>query len=174
MAESDPSALKLVKADLLKLYELSLQEYRFQITLNWDRSKQLLTINGLLLGGSVGIYRLVPSGQIPRVAGVLFLLVVVTSILGVAGVRRGHAYYRSIRAVKAEYEKRLGLPAEGLALETTSGMREANRPYETPASATRKLWRWAGKVTVHLEFLFWAIAVAGGAGVVTVVREHLP
>jgi hypothetical protein len=158
---------ELGKADLLKLYELSLLEYRFQVLLNWDRSKQMLVIDGVLLAAAAAIYRLDPIGT-PAIVGVLFALVSLTSLLGIAGTQRGHAYYRATRETKAKYEQKLGLDKLGLALETTAGMKETHRPEEAPLSRRLQFWSWIGKLTVHLQFLFLAAAGAGIAGAVIV------
>jgi hypothetical protein len=36
------------RPELLKLYELTLQEYRFQVLLNWDRMKNVFVVDGVL------------------------------------------------------------------------------------------------------------------------------
>lgn len=147
-----------------------MQEVRFQVLLNWDRSKQMLTVNGALLAAAAALYKLQP-GQTPRLfVGVIFALSAVCSVLGVLGVRSGQTYYRAARDVKARYEQALGLPARRLALETTLGMARAHRPPESHAMAdpaTGRRWKErltslleaGGKLKVHLQFLFAVAAL---------------
>lgn len=148
-------APSLEKQELLKLYELSVQEYRFQVQLNWDRSKHMLVIDGVLLGAAATLYKLQPGQTPPPIVGVIFLLAAIVSALGFFGVRRGHSYYRETRGLKEKFEARLGLDALGLALRTTPGM---NQSPPVPAGRWTKLAAWAGKLTVHLQAIF---AVAG-------------
>jgi len=159
------------RAELLKLYELALQEYRFQILLNWDRSKHALIFNGALLGAAAGLFRL-GSGA-PLLVSVIFAFVFVNSALGALGSRRGHSYYRATRAHKAAIERELGLAQRNLAIETTTGMREDHQPALRPRTRVARVARWGGRVTTYTESILWMIAATALVGVVTVLHPLL-
>lgn len=155
----------------MKLYELSLQEYRFQVLLNWDRSKQMLVVDGVLLAAAAAVYRLAPARN-PAIIGILFLLVALVSLLGFAGTKTGHEYYRATRNVKTEYERRLGLDKLGLALETTPGMKESHQPDAVPLRNAGRLLRRVGRLTFHLQFLFITAAIGGFIGAAFVLADY--
>lgn len=45
------------RAEAMKLYELAIDEYRFQVQLNWDRSKYLLGFTVAIIGLGAGLLR---------------------------------------------------------------------------------------------------------------------
>jgi hypothetical protein len=50
----------------------------------------------------------------------------ITGCVGILVVRKSHLYYRNARAHFQRIEQRLGYPTSGLALQTTSGMKEGH------------------------------------------------
>jgi hypothetical protein len=47
---SEPS-----RSELLDLYRVAVEEYRFQVQLNWDRAKYLLGFNTAVIGVGTGL-----------------------------------------------------------------------------------------------------------------------
>lgn len=82
-----------------------LQEYRFQVQLNWDRSKHYLTFNTTLLGAAVALSKNVDT--VPARAGLFGLLLVaaMNSYAGMQATSIGHAYYQRTRNTKSDLER---------------------------------------------------------------------
>jgi len=117
---------------LLTLYKIALEEYRFQVRLNWDRTTYYLTLSSGLISIAAGLLKFgTPSPVILAVAGVFFIGMCVSAV-GIKTIRKGHTYYRHTIAKKTLLEDQLGLtkPLEGyaakptLAVGTTVGQNE--------------------------------------------------
>jgi len=156
------------RAELLRLYELAVQEYRFQVLLNWDRTKHVLASDAILLGVAAGLYKL--SGQ-AVFTSIVLVFVAINSVLGAVGVQTGHRYYRSTRRHMAAVAKRLGLPAAGLAMETTSGMAEEHDPSRVPVSFVTRNLRFLGRITTHITVLLAFIAAVALASAVMLLTR---
>ena len=94
---------------LFDLYKIAVDEYRFAVRLNWDRSMYYLTFNTALLGGAAGLLKL-GDGQMNPYIGAIFMLGSISSILGVFAVRKGHEYYLRATHKKTLIEDLLGSP----------------------------------------------------------------
>jgi hypothetical protein len=140
---------------LQKQYELVLQEYRFQIQLNWDRTKHYLVFNTALFGAAVALYKDASTWAPEAAVGFLLLLVALNSIAGQRAVAVGHEYYRGIRSTKTRLEKELGL--DEFAIASTPGMR---REHDMDAKGTPR----GGTIARDIRALLVAIAVFGGGG----------
>jgi hypothetical protein len=44
--------------ELLDLYKVAVEEYRFQVQLNWDRAKYLLGFNTAIIGVGTGLFKI--------------------------------------------------------------------------------------------------------------------
>ena len=111
----------LSKEDLLTLYKIALDEYRFQVRLNWDRTTYHLTLNSGLIAIAAGLLKLgTPSPVNLAVAGVFFIGMCV-SVIGIKTILKGHTYYRHTIVKKTLLEDQLGLttPLEGYAAKPT-------------------------------------------------------
>lgn len=119
----DPS--ELTRDQLLTLYRLAIEEYRFEINLGWERQKVFLAINPTLLGL---IGAMMGRGQSEDgawfIRGALFAALAV-SMLGIFVVRKSHTYYQNAKRHFGALEDHLAIPVE-LRFQTTDGMREAN------------------------------------------------
>lgn len=106
--------------ELFSQYGRVLDEYRFQVHLNWERSRHLLTLNLGLLTAAAALLGLQQEDAVlalPPVAGV------VVSMLGIVMHRTQHGYYRRVRDLKTRLEDELDLGE--FAVRTTAGMRDA-------------------------------------------------
>jgi hypothetical protein len=57
------SQLPPSREDLLNLYGKALDEYRFQVRLNWDRTQYFLALDLGILAAAAGLVRLTPPGS---------------------------------------------------------------------------------------------------------------
>ena len=123
-----------------KQYGHVLAEYRFQVLLNWDRTKHYFTFNTVLFGAAVALYK--EAVTWPAKAGISALLLIAASnsFHGAFAIGRGHEYYRSTRKTKALLEEKLGL--DSLAIQSTPGMqRDVHLAVEgTPDTGAQRFW----------------------------------
>jgi hypothetical protein len=139
-----------------------LQEYRFQVQLNWDRAKHFLVFNTATLAAAVALYKSGSTGPIKGGVSALLLLSALNSLVGQHSVDVGHRYYQSARDLKTRLEKKLGL--EEYAILSTPGMQRGHgqAPEGTPEHGERR-WR---KITFQVRALLGVIAVLSGLGAI--------
>jgi hypothetical protein len=157
------------RPELERQYDRVLAEYRFQVTLNWDRAKHYLAFNTVIIGAAVALYDASDRG-VPRV-GVITLLGIAAanSLIGQHAVGLGQVYYRSIRDTKARLEQALGL--DKFAILSTPGMkRELGAALAgTPHAG---LGRWS-KINVMMRGLLLLIALLAGTGASLIALDSL-
>lgn len=145
----------IVTPDPEKQYGHVLAEYRFQVLLNWDRTKHYFTFNTVLLGAAVAL-------AWPARAGLsaLLLIAAFNSFHGAFAVGRGHEYYRSTRKTKASLEEKLGLNL--LAIQSTPGMqRDVHLAAEgTPGTGAQRF----GSITTQAIWLLRLIGAFSALG----------
>jgi hypothetical protein len=81
--------------ELLALYRLALEEYRFQVRLNWDRSQYFLVLNVGIIAAATGLAKLGGPDALKYLSALLFLSGMVACAVGIHAIRRGHGYYRN-------------------------------------------------------------------------------
>lgn len=84
------------REEQLALYKLAVEEYRFQVNLNWDRSKYLLAFNTVLIGAATGLIR-VGGADGHLLIGAIFALGLVAAFLSVLAIRVQQGYYKEAR-----------------------------------------------------------------------------
>jgi len=103
------------RGELFNLYKIALDEYRFEVTLNNDRMFRYLVFNAGALSVGTGLLKTggIPASNIFVV--LLFVAGVMTSLLGIRAIKKGHEYYRRAIYKKTLIETRLGLlhPLDG-------------------------------------------------------------
>jgi hypothetical protein len=117
---------------LITLYQIAIDEYRFEVKLNWDRTAFYLTLNSGLIAIATGLLKVEGSSIANLIVAAVFFIGLCVSIMGITTVRRGHDYYRRAIVKKTLLEDRLGLtkPCEDyparptLAVGTTAGQGE--------------------------------------------------
>jgi hypothetical protein len=153
--------------DLNKQYELVLEEYRFQVQINWDRAKHFLVFNTATLAAAVALYK--TGSTWPSKAGVMALLLLsaLNATFGQHSVGVGHAYDQSIRDLKTRLEKDLKL--EDYAIVSTPGMQRGHgtAPDGTPKYREK---RW-GKITFQIRALLVIIAALSALGTIYAAVE---
>jgi hypothetical protein len=122
----------LSNEDLLTLYKIALDEYRFQVRLNWDRTTYHLTLSSGLIAIAAGLLKLGTASPVNLAVAFVFFIGLCVSMVGIKAILKGHTYYRYTIFKKTLLEDQLGLtkPLEGyaakptLAVGTTVGQNE--------------------------------------------------
>ncbi|MEA2488477.1 MAG: hypothetical protein QOH21_269 [Acidobacteriota bacterium] len=118
------------RQELLDLHRLLVEEYRFQVKLNSDRTQIYLVLNTAILAAATGLMKAGGPSVRTLVALILLVGIYVAHIAGQA-VKQGHMYYRTIVYKKTLVEDLLGrhrhiegygFSGATLSLETTAGM----------------------------------------------------
>jgi hypothetical protein len=100
---------KLSRDQLLELYKVAIEEYRFQVKLNNDRLLHLAVFNIAILSAGAGLLK-VSSGRLgSALVATIFLAGFCTSSISARAVSTFHKYYRRTVHRKAVYEEILGL-----------------------------------------------------------------
>jgi hypothetical protein len=133
-----------IRAELIRLYEIAVEEYRFQVQLNWNRAQYLLGFNTAVIAAGAALIKLNGSKKAdPLIAGI-FVVGLVAAVMSMSATYMQHGYYRSARDRMQALGERLALGEASVT--TTPGMRGA-------------LPRRLGKVQTILYTLF-AVAAA--------------
>ncbi len=164
------------RPELLRLYELQIQEYRFQVQLNWDRTKHYIVVNGTVVGIAAALAK---AGASPSVLGLIALLLLLAALncfLGAYAIRLGHTYYREIRRRKTVFEKALGLletrdgvPPGSFAIGTTSGM--AAEIAKAQGATDARSRGWMRTITGQTIALLILMGTGSAVGSACMVRE---
>lgn len=145
----------LTRERLWEQYGRAVDEYRFQVDLNWRRSQYYFVLNAAIL--AAGIALLTSSSDAPDgVVIAVFVAGVAISALSLVATKTQHRYYQSSRDLKGQLEERLEV---GDAALTT-----------TPGQGSR-LTRFLGKVTTFQTLMLTALAMADVVGLVAAVNE---
>jgi hypothetical protein len=160
---------------LLDLYRIAIDEYRFEVRLNWDRSMYYITFNTALIAAAAGLLKLGKTGIDLYIAGI-FGLGFVGSLLGIFAIRKGHEYYLRATYKKTLLEDLLGLgaPLEGysgpfanLSVATTVGQSQRQEIlYDTERFLKKGLLR-PGSIVFFLACFLGLLAIMNVIGAVT-------
>lgn len=141
------------RSELLELYKVAIDEYRFEVRLNWDRMQYYLVFNTAILSAGLGLFKLPGDRSATPLLGLVFVFGVLVSLLGAHATNRGHQYYRRARVKKTLTENLLDLhhsiggythPNANLSVTTTEGMSETIRILQDDEwrRITKPLGRW--------------------------------
>jgi hypothetical protein len=113
--------------DLRDQYRLALDEYRFQVNLNWTRSQYYFALNLGVLVAATSL--LAAATRVPHeLIAAIFLLGALLASISIFANYTGHTYYRETRDLKTRLEHDLGLGDRAIA--TTPGMGSARHRLE--------------------------------------------
>lgn len=138
---------------LWRLHAHAVDEYRFQINLNWNRLQYFLGLNVAILGVGAGLLRLgsnrqpQPDNTLPAL---VFFAGVCLSLASWYMARRQQGYYRTARDTMTGIADLLGVGPMGVS--TTAGARGERQP-------------WWTKVRTVNEAVLVALALLNGFGV---------
>ena len=101
--------------EFLDLYKIAVEEYRFQVKLNWDRTAYHLTLSSGLIAIAVGLLKIGSAPVVNLFLAGIFLIGLAASLIGIQTIRKGHGCYRRTVVKKTLIEEHLGLnkPLEG-------------------------------------------------------------
>jgi len=155
MAESAEGSDR--RAEDIKLYELAVAEYRFQVQLNWDRSKYLLGFNATVIGAGTGLVQL--GNRVTQLLLGIFLVGLASAVLSAIAVSLQHSYYERTRDVMVAQGERLRLDERAVAT--------------TPGALRRRThwWHKLGRVQTILHVLLAVCAAVDVLGIVFVVTR---
>ena len=92
--------------ELLELYKIAIEEYRFQVKLNADRSRDYVVLNSAIIAAAI---TLLGQAKLPLLAGTVFVIGIVVALLSILGTDTQHGYYRDTKNAKEQLERRLGI-----------------------------------------------------------------
>jgi hypothetical protein len=98
---------------LLQLYKFAIEEYRFQVTLNWQRSQYYFILNAALIAAGASLFGIQNDRGRPLACG-LFTIGLIAVILALLVTRTQHTYYKATRENLKDLERRLGLQELGI------------------------------------------------------------
>ena len=128
--------------ELLELYKAALEDYRFQVQLNWGRSQYLLVLNLALISAATGIVQL-GRGEISILVGFIYLIGVFFSIFSISALQSQRKFYRAARDQKQWFEDQLELGAAAIT------------PAEHSTTKISKIWTF--KAFVNFMFVLLGI-----------------
>lgn len=111
------------REDLWRQYGHSLDEYRFQVQLNWDRTRYLLTLDVGIIPAATALLGLADASRL--LVAAVYLAGVLISVLGPVTLSTQRDYYRATRSLKARLEDELMLGHR--AIRTTPGMGQTKK-----------------------------------------------
>ncbi len=117
-----------------ELYKFALDEYRFNVSLGWDRAKYYVLFNSAIVSVGTGLLTIQQPEGIRLLVALLFVSGCVTCWIGASAVKTAHSYYRASIYKKTLIEQELGL---GEALEGYSYI-GANLSVATTKSQTER------------------------------------
>jgi len=94
---------------LIDLYKVAIEEYRFQVKLNNDRLLHLTVFNVAFLSAGAGLLKVGDSKLGDFLVATIFVAGFCTSLIGALAVRTLHRYYRRTVYRRTVYEELLGL-----------------------------------------------------------------
>jgi len=94
---------------LLSLYKIAIEEYRFEVRLNWDRTAYYVTLNSGLFAIAAGLLKIASAPVVNLFVAMVFFVGLCASTIGIKNIRTGHEYYRRTVVKKTLLEDQLGL-----------------------------------------------------------------
>ncbi len=142
------------REELFELYKLALDDYRFQVQLNQDRSRYFLVLNLTVIGIATGVVQL-GQGTISILVAILYATGFLFCIFSIFALEAQRKFYRSARDQKMYFEERLELGPASIT------------PVDRAEGKASKLTTFKGFV----NFMFVGLAVLNlvGAGFVIAV-----
>lgn len=144
---------------MIDVYKTHVDEYRYNVSLTWERTKFLLTLNSTLTVAGLTLFRFADESLEYIFLATIFLLTILTSWLSIRVAVVGKIYYRNSRHVLKKAERALGLHDEhsavgGLGLASTETMADADhildKPHERKTKDTPSITRLLRTIFVVL------------------------
>jgi len=156
-------------AVLVESYKIAVEEYRFQVRLNWDRNRFFLLGSMTGISAAIALIRIPNQTTAAILVPVLFLLGTCLAILGLSAQRVGKEYYRRtidslnfiVDQINIEGTKRSSTFVSVPKILTTKGMAERDAGIERThglGAINRKSF------SSYLKGFFIVVAAAGLIG----------
>lgn len=164
-------APELSPGNLLDLYKIAIDEYRFEVRLGWDRTIYFLILNGAILTVATGLLKLDDPPIVNVFIALIFVFGIATSIAGALSVKKSHEYYRRTIVKKTAIEEHLGLSGSlpgmhtslTLAIGTTTGQNDRVSILSDPEKWVSRPHR-RGAISSFLRLILCGMAVVDLAG----------
>lgn len=144
---------------LLDLYRIAIDEYRFEVKLGWDRAMYYMVFNTAIVSIATGLLKLDNPRVVYLFIAGIFLLGCVTSLMGVKAVTRCHEYYRRTVVKKTLIEDLLGLTTpladysgHTLTIGTTAGQGDHIQILQNTEP-------WVGRRLRRYSIMFWVTSL---------------
>ncbi len=96
------------RGELLELYKLALDDYRFQVQLNQSRSQYFLVLNIGIIGVASGIVSMA-SGPFASLVALIYVVGALFCVFSIIALHVQRKFYKSARDQKKRFEDMLGL-----------------------------------------------------------------
>ncbi|MEX2300627.1 MAG: hypothetical protein WD733_06805 [Bryobacterales bacterium] len=97
---------------LIQIYKVAVEEYRFEVTLGWDRMKYYLVLNSAIVSIGTGLLQLQVAWFFFILVAGVFAIGLAASFVGLRAIGKAHEYYRRAVFKKTLIEDVLGLGAK--------------------------------------------------------------
>jgi hypothetical protein len=162
--------------ELFKLYQVAIDEYRFEVKLNSDRSTHYVVFNSAVLTAATGLLKIGESSHLNPFVALVFGIGVCTSWLGARSIRKGNEYYHRAIYKKTLLEEILGLtaivkdyPTATLAIGTTAGQADINTILRDPSAWLAAETPKRGSITHATIIVLRLLLAANIAGILATI-----
>jgi hypothetical protein len=168
---------ELTRDELFKLYQVAIDEYRFEVKLNSDRSIHYVVFNSAVLTAATGLLKIGTSPHLDLFVAFVFSIGVSAAWLGVRSIRKGNEYYHRAIYKKTLLEELLGLnatvkdyPKATLAIGTTAGQADINTILRDPIAWLAAETPKRGSITHATIIVLRLLLAANIAGMLATIH----
>lgn len=150
---------------LLDIYKVHVDEYRYNVSLTWDRTRYLLTLNSTLTVAALTLFRFADATIEYLFLGTIFFVTILMSWYSIQVALLGKQYFRNSKRVLHIAEERLGLHTEG---ETLSGLGIASTDEHSPPNEEKgtRLPTTRMTITRRLRVIFYVLIAINFCGLI--------
>jgi hypothetical protein len=170
---------------LLKIYGASIDEYRFNVLLTWDRTKFFLLLNSGLIAAGIGLLKIAEGSLLTSIFLILFFILSIGfCAFGLETATVGKSYYREAIFTKTLVERELGLldPIPGLddsRANLSIAVTQGQRNYQAILSGETRTEPGdtsiaRGTVAWNAQMAFWTmIVIDAGAAIAALINASV-
>lgn len=166
----------LSKNELLELYKIAIEEYRFEVDLNWQRVKYYCVLNIGIITIATGLLKVnQKENDVSFLVSMIFFIGVVTSFLGIYSIKKGNIYYHRTLYKKALIERELGLfnfiskhdelPID-ISVSTTPGMDKEIKTIDMLKYSEKKKSPRSGTIKYNMILVLYLLSLLNCVGFV--------
>lgn len=174
----------LTRDELFDLYKIAIDEYRFEVDLNWQRTKYFCVLNAAIIAIATGLIKIgEPENNISIFISMIFFVGIITSRLGIVSIRQGEIYYHRTIHKKTLIERELGLfdiksshektPID-LTISTTPGMDKRDDILEQPAEYLKRgHFKRIGTIKYNISLVLYSLLIINVFGCLYSLKHYL-